>query len=371
MVVWWRCLMAIPRCILIGGFLGAGKTTAMLRLAQHLAGRNLRVGLITNDQGAGLVDTVRARAAGFAVREITGGCFCCRFDALVGAAEELSGKDAAPDVIVAEPVGSCTDIQATVAYPLRHFHGEMLEMAPLSVVVDAARCARILGLEPGPAFSEKVLYVYRKQLEEAELLVVNKIDQIGGPLRRQLGERLRQTFPEARVLEVSCHTGEGLPAWFAALLTQSLGRRPPMAVDYQTYGQGEALLGWLNATVRLSAAGRFGGNQLVATLAETLRRQLAGKKVEIAHLKMTLRPDEGPDVAAVNVTRSESAGQMTHKLQGPLTAGELFINLRAEAAPEMLREEVLAALAGLEVTAQVVSLTAFRPGRPEPTHRMA
>ena len=281
------------------------------------------------------------------------------------------GQDSAPDVIIAEPVGSCTDIQATVAYPLRHFHGELVEMAPLSVLVDAVRCSRILGLEPGPAFSEKVIYVYRKQLEEAELLVVNKVDRVSGPLRRQLGERLRETFPQARVLEVSCHTGEGLPAWFAALLVQSLGRRPAMAVDYQTYGQGEALLGWLNATVRLSAAGRFGGNQLVAALAETLRQRLAGNKVEIAHLKMTLRPDEGPDVAAVSVTRTESAGQMTHMLQGPLSAGELCINLRAEAAPEMLRAEVLGALAGLEVTAQVTALRAFRPGRPEPTHRMA
>jgi G3E family GTPase len=67
---------------MVGGFLGAGKTTALLRLAQHLTAQGRRVALITNDQSYGLVDTVRVRAHGFPAEEVTGGCFCCRFDSL-------------------------------------------------------------------------------------------------------------------------------------------------------------------------------------------------------------------------------------------------------------------------------------------------
>ena len=55
--------MSKARYILIGGFLGAGKTTAILKLAEHLKAQHQRVGLITNDQAGGLVDTARARAA--------------------------------------------------------------------------------------------------------------------------------------------------------------------------------------------------------------------------------------------------------------------------------------------------------------------
>ena len=44
---------------MIGGFLGAGKTTAVSALAQHLTAAGLRVGLITNDQGSELVDTAK------------------------------------------------------------------------------------------------------------------------------------------------------------------------------------------------------------------------------------------------------------------------------------------------------------------------
>src|SRR5207302_4916296 len=70
------------RYVMIGGFLGAGKTTAVAAVAQHFTGQKMRVGLITNDQGSELVDTAMLRARGFATEEITGGCFCCRFNTL-------------------------------------------------------------------------------------------------------------------------------------------------------------------------------------------------------------------------------------------------------------------------------------------------
>ena len=127
--------------IMVGGFLGAGKTTAMLRLAEHLTARGRRVGLITNDQSHGLVDTSIVTAKGYPVEEITGGCFCCRFNSLTDAAERLT-RDARPDVFLAEPVGSCTDLRATVQYPLRRLYGDDYRVAPLSVLVDPARAAR-------------------------------------------------------------------------------------------------------------------------------------------------------------------------------------------------------------------------------------
>src|SRR6266850_1508390 len=111
------------RYIMIGGFLGAGKTTCVAKLAQQLTAQGLRVGLITNDQGSELVDTAMLRARGFATEEIPGGCFCCRFDSLVDAAARLT-QATLPDAFIAEPVGSCTDLVATVTYPLRRMYGD-------------------------------------------------------------------------------------------------------------------------------------------------------------------------------------------------------------------------------------------------------
>src|ERR1700759_1530637 len=165
------------RYIMIGGFLGAGKTTAVGALAKRLTEAGQRVGLITNDQGSELVDTATLRARGFAAEEIPGGCFCCRFNSLVEASERLT-EETQPDVFIAEPVGSCTDLVATVSYPLRRMYGEQFSVAPFSVLVDPVRAEHVLGLAEGKKFSEKVLYIYRKQLEEADLIVISKSDSV-------------------------------------------------------------------------------------------------------------------------------------------------------------------------------------------------
>jgi Ni2+-binding GTPase involved in maturation of urease and hydrogenase len=359
------------RYIMIGGFLGAGKTTAILKLAEYLAGKGLKSGLITNDQSVDLVDTARAKAAGFAVAEITGGCFCCKFDSLVSASQQLT-RDTAPDVLIAEPVGSCTDLKATVAYPLRRLYGDAYEVAPLSVLVDPVRCGRVLGVEAGKSFTDKVLYVYRKQLEEAEILAVNKIDLLDEAARRRLAEALRKSFPQAQVMEISCKTGQGLQAWFERISTSALGDRPSMDVDYDIYADGEARLGWLNARVALSAAEEFDGNALLLSLASQLRQRLAAGGVEIAHLKMTLAPTSGPDMGSISLTQTDGQPQATHTLRAPLNKGTLVINLRAETDPESAKAQVLAALERLSpIQARVELLQAFRPGRPNPTHRVA
>jgi Ni2+-binding GTPase involved in maturation of urease and hydrogenase len=363
--------MPSARFILIGGFLGAGKTTALLRLAERLKREGRRVGLITNDQSVDLVDSARARAAGVPVEEITGGCFCCKFDSLVQASQALT-RATAPDVLLAEPVGSCTDIKATVGYPLRQLYGNDYTVAPLSVVVDPLRCAGILGLLPGKQFSDKVVYVYRKQLEEAELIVVNKADLVDNGLRKRLDVELGKVFPGAKRLYVSSRTGEGLDAWFDLLVSGELGTIPAMDVDYDLYAEGEALLGWLNASADLSAAAPFDGNAFLLTLARDVRGRLAAAGAPVAHLKMTLAPSTGPDLGAVSLTREDEEPQATHALDAPLDRGRLVINLRAEADPERLRKDVEAALAAPSpVRATLTKMAAFRPGRPSPTHRVA
>ncbi len=115
-----------PRLVLVGGFLGAGKATLLVAAARRIRDNGGRVALITNDQGADLVDTQLAAATGFAVREVTGGCFCCRFSDFAGAAAGL--MEFSPEVILAEPVGSCIDLAATVIRPLRALYASRLEV---------------------------------------------------------------------------------------------------------------------------------------------------------------------------------------------------------------------------------------------------
>ena len=354
--------------LIIGGFLGAGKTTAIRKIARHLANRGLRVGLITNDQSHGLVDTTLLRTEGFPVEEIPGGCFCCRFGSLVDASEKLSAGGR-PDVFIAEPVGSCTDLVATVSFPLRRIYGEAYRVAPLSVLVDPIRAERMLGLESGRNFSRRVLYVYAKQLEEAGAIVINKCDLISQQRQDRLEAALHRAYGRSDVYRVSARAGSGIEHWIDSLIAGGGGAESAPGVDYEVYAEGEALLGWLNASVSLRADCGVDGNRLLRTLALSIRGALG--RVEIAHLKMTLVPaDEAGDIGVINLVGTDAEPEVSHSLRAPLAAGVLLINLRAEAEPDLLRQSVADALAGCGCQAEIRHIEHFRPSRPHPTYRM-
>ncbi len=165
-----------------------------------------------------------------------------------------------------------------------------------------------------------------------------------------------------------------MPEWFDAISDSDLGSTPTMDVDYELYAEGEALLGWLNCTVSVSADEAVDGNALLQSLRAIFAARLTDADAEIAHLKMTLTPgDGGNDIAVLNIVRNEQSAELSHTLAAPIESGELILNLRAEADPEKLAEIVNTALAttvdGASLT--IMHLERFRPGKPQPTHRFS
>jgi G3E family GTPase len=376
------------RVLLVGGFLGAGKTTLIARAAEILATRGQKVGLVTNDQAPGLVDTAHLAAQGCDVEEVAGGCFCCRFDDLLEALGRLAiGSDddgCTPDVLIGEPVGSCTDLAATVVRPLQLYQAAHYSVAPFTVVVDPHRAAEALGMAEGaPTFPDNVTYIYRKQLEEADVIAVNKIDPLAADDRDALLARLRHDYPAAQVVALSAQTGEGVETWLDLVLkTQSLpAGRQQIDVDYDTYAEGEAALGWLNADYRLSAAADAESPHwpaVAAVVLDALRRGLIARNAEVAHLKIRL-VDPGDTLSLVgNLTRSGETPSVRVETgpSGPATPeARLTVNARARIEPEGLEAIVAESLAkvasNLGLRLDRDSLASFAPGRPVPTHRLA
>lgn len=356
---------------MVGGFLGSGKTTAVARFARHLTDSGQRVGLICNDQSSGLVDTTLLRSKGFAVEEITGGCFCCRFGSLLEAAHNLT-TTSAPDFFLAEPVGSCTDLIATVSYPLRRIYGEQFSVAPLSVLVDPMRAARILGLTKGRNFSEKVTYVYRKQLEEADLIVINKCDAHPRDFIDRVVIAVEESFPHAQTFICSAKDGTGLNPWFGAVLSERIFTSRPLEINYDTYAEGEALLGWLNCTVRLKSDQLFDGNHTLVALVDDIRGRLSAQGGHIAHLKVTLDSQDGTGTLSVaSLVGNDGPPDLRESLLDRVEGGELIINLRAEADPAVIESVTRDSISKLsKIEARIEHLEQFRPARPIPTHRM-
>jgi G3E family GTPase len=360
--------------LLIGGFLGAGKTTLIGRLTRALEESGRQVALITNDQGEGLMDTASARQASGGsgnVAEITGGCFCCRLDELV---ESIKALDAAtrPEVMIAEPVGSCTDLMATVLQPLAKIYRTPLTLAPLVVVLDARRAVSALGGRPTRrSFHRDVGYVYLKQLEEAEWLVVNKCDLLEQEDVADLTIRLSAKYPEKKLSFVSAKSGMGLDEFFAALLSRQSAPSRVMEVDYQRYAEGEALLGWVNLEAEVVLTDKPG--PWLLGVAEEVSTALREHDHEVGHFKMSLS-GEGKRWRVHQVMSGErpELHQETPDEQSGTENFQLLVNLRAEGDARTLRDFVLAAFQNQkEAHVKVLKEAAFQPGKPEPTHRIA
>src|SRR5580700_9351894 len=185
-----------PWVVLVGGFLGSGKTTLILAAARQLQQRGLRSAVVWNDQGMDLVDSRYAALSGMHSGEVTGGCFCCRLSQLIDAIGDLRAY--APDVIFAEPVGSCTDLSATVLRPLLEY-SETYRLSPLTVLVDPIRARSMLSRDADP----DMRYLFDKQLQEADLVCFTKSD-------------LYPDYPETaapHVRQLSAKTRQGVAAW--------------------------------------------------------------------------------------------------------------------------------------------------------------
>lgn len=311
--------MKRPLVAIVGGFLGAGKTTLILKAARVLAGRGARVAVVMNDQGGDLVDAELARRHGVAADEVAGGCFCCRFPDLVTALERMEERGA--EVIFAEAVGSCTDLVATTLGPLLRDWGHRFRVAPLTV------------LAHGRPEGAELEFLFEQQVAEADLAIDRTVD---------------------------------VEWWLEELLREGVAAgRHPIAVDYARYAEAEAALGWLNARVAIRPRPALSPALVVGPLMDALDEELSAAGVRIVHLKMMDQCESGYVKAALTANGREPA------VEGVLDASparehELLINLRALGAPEVLREIVGRALEARR--AEWRALEAFRPAAPVPYH---
>jgi G3E family GTPase len=356
------------RFMMVGGFLGAGKTTTLARLARFYTCRGQKVGLVTNDQSQDLVDTNSLRSQGFLVEEVPGACFCCRFNDLVGKVGELEDVQR-PDVILAEPVGSCTDLVATVVQPLKDLYGNRFEVGPYPVLFKPSHGLKILRNE-GSGFSHKAAYIFRKQLEEADAIVINRIDEMTQADLTELSRLVEEAFPATPLLRVSAKLGTGFDALTELLDQRGNFGRKILDIDYDTYAEGEAELGWLNGTVTARSSKPFAADALLLDVVSRL--QTACEPLgEVAHLKAIGLSDVSFGVA--NLVSSHTRPELSLASKGRVTELDLIVNARVAADPEMLeqlvRESVTAACAAIGATAAIRNVQSFRPGRPQPTHR--
>jgi Ni2+-binding GTPase involved in maturation of urease and hydrogenase len=350
---------------LVGGFLGSGKTTAIIHAAKALMDRGQVVGVITNDQGKYLVDTAFFRLSDVPAVEVSGGCFCCNYDDLDNRLAQLI-ETTQPDVIFAESVGSCADVVATVVKPLLELGSGDVKPASFSVFADGRLLRRRLLDEEMP-FSEDVVYVFDKQIEEAGLIVVNKTDLLSEMAVAQVKSLLGSQYPDKPALMQSSLSIAGVLPWLDRIEKGDL-RLPDTAleIDYQRYGAGEAKLAWLDQEILLHVQPGQ-GRPLLRELITRMTRALAQRGAGIGHLKFIVQDQDGGTKISIPTLEEPGWEASIPAIQGE--AVRLLVNARVEMDVDALRALLQETLDASGIRYDLGGGEAFHPKQPRPTHR--
>jgi G3E family GTPase len=333
-----------------------------------------RVGVVTNDQGKYLVDTAFFTLADVPTVEVTGGCFCCNYDDLEARLEQLK-HTAKPDVIFAESVGSCADIVATVVKPLLELRAGDIPPTSFSVFADARLLRRRLHNQPMP-FSDDVVYIFDKQIEEAGLLVANKVDLLGKQEARdkkqELLELARERFPQHHIRLQNSLDEAHIAEWTTMLESGTLPLpEKSLSIDYQRYGTGEARLAWLDETLTLHVTENQGHDAIVYLIQEIIST-IRQRRIGVGHLKFLVQTEN--QQAKLSFPTLDETGWEQHVPILPGTQVTVLINARVETSAEHLRTIVKDAIQQTTATTNIKldesNIAFFHPGFPKPTHRI-
>jgi G3E family GTPase len=352
---------------LIGGFLGSGKTTAIVKACQLLMNQGKKVAVITNDQGDQQVDSELVKSLGISSREVSNGCFCCKYDQLRDHLWSLREGDR-PDFVFAESVGSCTDLIATIVKPLYEEKSDLGIVA--SVFADAALLISVV--EGRSSFlNDSVQYIYKKQLEEADLLIVNKTDLVTASQLSTIEQILHSDYPAKNIMFQNSFQDNDVLEWIGRLNSfDERGVRHSLQLDYDVYGEGEAQLAWLDKRISIQSTG--GDAVLIAhKMIGSIFDEIQVQHFVIGHLKFFLEAGDWHEKISFTTSSTSSTVQNNYHRSDRV---EMLINARVQTAPaelEKLVDRVLVrteSMYGCKLAIEKGSV--FKPGYPRPTHRV-
>lgn len=354
---------------LVSGFLGSGKTTAIILAAKYFIRQGKKLGVITNDQGKYLVDTAFVRLNDIPAVEVNGSCFCCNYRAFNDSLDKLTST-LKPDLIFAESVGTCADIVATVAKPLLDYKATQPADTSLTTFCDCRLLNAYLKGEELP-FQENVIYIFEQQIVEAGMLVIHKIDLISDDKLKETQKLLAEKYPQKDILAMSSLDGQGVSLWLDRLEKPQPGRLDSVDIDYDTYGSGEQLLAWYDARVRISGkdGSAVSGMQC---LINQIRTRVKNFSLPVGHIKFLL--NDGSRFEKFSLLTGAGNEQAEKFLQGSWKDRlDLIINARVQSTSIVLQDlfwEAIQECADEQTRWKILDEDAFHPGYPAPKFRI-
>jgi len=188
---------------LITGFLGVGKTTAVIDLLKHKAG-GTRWAVLVNEYGDVSIDGAMIEGEspdGVTVREVGGGCVCCATAPYLPVALHFLLLDAKPDRLIIETTG--LGHPARLLDMLRTNYADRLDVRATLGIVDPSDFAQA-EMRDNPVFVD--------QIQLADVVVMNKLDTAPPALVADFQKWANGLFPPKLLIAGTTH-GRLDPAW--------------------------------------------------------------------------------------------------------------------------------------------------------------
>ena len=355
---------------LVGGFLGSGKTTAIVNTCKILSNKGITTSVITNDQGQYLVDSRFIQHTDIPYAEVTGGCFCCNYNQLDTQISTLK-NNYNPSVIFAEFVGSCTDLVATVLKPLIEYRNADNEQVTFSSIVDSQLFLMYLEGKELP-FSLETKYIWEKQIEEAEVLIINKIDLLTDEEMEKLKMLTKGLYTEKQVLFQDSYNNESLNNWIEVISKNNVNQvHKSIEIDYIKYGKGEANLAWLDEEIEIITDNNS-SVELAYSFINRVTEDILRNELTIGHLKyFMIFNDKSLKISHTTISDKTAHDSTVYEKARSV---DLLVNARIQTTPDKLRKILfdnlnqLKSRDGVKVIEKFLSY--FQPGFPDPTHRL-
>lgn len=184
----------------IAGFLGSGKTTTILKIAERLGRKGAMVAVIVNSLGSVPVDGLVFRESGLNVKEIGGGCICCELAVNLAHTVRLLKETYDPDVVMIEPVGLAIPKQVMSAVRASKLE---VEISPVLVLFDITDAEASLD-------EERLGHLVVRQIKGADIIAINKIDLVDEDAMAKYESVLKVLNPSAPIIRISALNGMGL-----------------------------------------------------------------------------------------------------------------------------------------------------------------
>ena len=189
-------------CIIIGGFLGSGKTTFINYLLKN-AGKVFpgdKTALLINEFGEMPVDALLMEAGNYSMREITGGCICCSLKGMLTDAIVELKENENPDLLVIEATGLAVPSEIAVSV------GPAGGCSVFSLLaMDSAQYLQLAGK----------LAIYDRQLADTDMIFLTKKDLRGNNLLREVESKLSKEYRMHRSFDTNKAAAEAVFSCFS------------------------------------------------------------------------------------------------------------------------------------------------------------